>query len=207
MTKKNIRNKELYMESIKRGSLVGGIIWVCVVIFISINYKTMGKAALPWLVPMLAGYIVLGALLQLGTVKKRMINGLAALWSIIIIMFALICIAYYIPDWIRYIIVLSFFVLVVIWVGDYWYLSRMARKLNQGRSGYALCISLKEKPSSKEDFLRKFEDYCYRENIRLEYEVKDVPAIVFMDGIRCEVRLDSTPGFGGAEYMMKVTEE
>lgn len=109
MTKKNIRNKELYMESIKRGSLVGGIIWVCVVIFISINYKTMGKAALPWLVPMLAGYIVLGALLQLGTVKKRMINGLAALWSIIIIMFALICIAYYIPDWIRYIIVLSFF--------------------------------------------------------------------------------------------------
>ena len=96
----------------------------------------MGKAALPWLVPMLAGYIVLGALLQLGTVKKRMINGLAALWSIIIIMFALICIAYYIPDWIRYIIVLSFFVLVVIWVGDYWYLSRMARKLNKGRSGY-----------------------------------------------------------------------
>ena len=207
MTKKNIRNKELYMESIKRGSLVGGIIWVCVVIFISINYKTMGKAALPWLVPMLAGHIVLGALLQLGTVKKRMINGLAALWSIIIIMFALICIAYYIPDWIRYIIVLSFFVLVVIWVGDYWYLSRMARKLNQGRSGYALCISLKEKPSSKEDFLRKFEDYCARENIRLEYEVKDVPAIVLMDGIRCEVRLDSTPGFGGAEYMMKVTEE
>ncbi len=61
MTKTNIRNKELYMESIKRGSLVGGIIWVCVVIFISINYKTMGKAALPWLVPMLAGYIVLGA--------------------------------------------------------------------------------------------------------------------------------------------------
>lgn len=96
---------------------------------------------------------------------------------------------------------------MVIWVGDYWYLSRMARKLNQGRSGYALCISLKEKPSSKEDFLRKFEDYCARENIRLEYEVKDVPAIVLMDGIRCEVRLDSTPGFGGAEYMMKVTEE
>ena len=56
MTKKNIRNKELYMESIKRGSLVGGIIWVCVVIFISINYKTMGKAALPWLVPMLDVY-------------------------------------------------------------------------------------------------------------------------------------------------------
>lgn len=70
MTKKNFRNKELYLESIKRGSLVGGIIWVCVVIFISINYKTMGKAALPWLVPMLAGYIVLGALLQLGTVKN-----------------------------------------------------------------------------------------------------------------------------------------
>lgn len=44
MTKKNIRNKELYMESIKRGSLVGGIIWVCVVIFISINYKTMGES-------------------------------------------------------------------------------------------------------------------------------------------------------------------
>ena len=74
----------------------------------------------------------------------------------------------------------------------------------QGKVG--LC-SLKEKPSSKEDFLRKFEDYCARENIRLEYEVKDVPAIVLMDGIRCEVRLDSTPGFGGAEYMMKVTEE
>mgnify|MGYP000573964297 FL=1 len=63
MTKKNIRNKELYMESIKRGSLVGGIIWVCVVIFISINYKTMGTADLPWLVPMLAGYLLRGALL------------------------------------------------------------------------------------------------------------------------------------------------
>lgn len=45
--------------------------------FISINYKTMGKAALPWLVPMLAGYIVLGPS-SAGNREKRMINGLAA---------------------------------------------------------------------------------------------------------------------------------
>ena len=77
----------------------------------------------------------------------------------------------------------------------------------QGKVGLCSLHQPERKPSSKEDFLRKFEDYCYRENISLEYEVKDVPAIVLMDGIRCEVRLDSTPGFGGAEYMMKVTEE
>lgn len=62
------------------------------------------------------------------------------------------------------------------------------------------------KPSSKEDFLRQFEAYCVKENIDLVYEVKDVPAVVLMNGVRCEVSLDSTPGFGGADYVMKVTE-
>ncbi len=207
MTKNKNRDSELYMETLKRGGLTGGIVWVCVVIFASINYSTVGKPALPWLVPMLAGYIVLGALLQLCAAKKRMINGMAALWCIVIMLFVLIGIAAYIPAWIRYIVVVSFLALVVIWLGDYWYLYRTARKLNQGRPGYSLCIALREKPASKEDFLRQFEAYCTKENIRLEYEVKDVPAIVRMDGIRCEVRLDSTPGFGGADYMMKVTEE
>ena len=65
---------------------------------------------------------------------------------------------------------------------------------------------MKEKPSSKEDFLKQFEAYCAKENIDLVYEVKDVPVVVLMNGVRCEVSLDGTPGFGGADYVMKVTE-
>ena len=63
-----------------------------------------------------------------------------------------------------------------------------------------LCIPLKDKPASREEFFTKFEEYCAKKRIDMRYETKELPAIVWMDGQRCEIKLDAEPGLGGAEY-------
>lgn len=206
MTGNNKINGEVRLEILKRGGLIGGLLWAGAVLYVSLRYRTLGPAVLPWMVPMLAVDILAGVFLLWLGLRKQVIGGMSALWTAFIALFLMVIVGRILPEWVRQIIGLDFGILLVLCGGNYYYLSRMAKKMNQGRSGYTLRIDLKEKPSSKEDFLRQFEAYCVKENIDLVYEVKDVPAVVLMNGVRCEVSLDSTSGFGGADYVMKVTE-
>lgn len=205
-TKTGKINEELRLEVIKRGGLTGVILWAGAVIYVSLRYRTLGAAVLPWLIPILAADVLAGVFLLRIGLRNQAIGGMSALWAAFIVLFLMTFAGRILPEWIRQIIGLDFGILLVLFVGNYYYLSKMAKKMNQGRIGYTLRIDLKNKPSSKEDFLRQFEAYCEKENIDLVYEVRDVPAVVLMNGVRCEVSLDSTPGFGGADYVMKVTE-
>lgn len=206
MTKNEKINGEVRIEILKRGGFVGLILWAGAVLYVSLRYRTLGAAVLPWLIPMLAVDVLAGVFLLWMGLRKQVIGGMAALWAAFIALFLMVIAGRLLPEWVRQIIGLDFGILLVLFGGNYYYLSKLAKKMNQGRSGYTLRIDLQEKPSSKEDFLRQFESYCAKENIDLVYEVKDVPAVVLMNGVRCEVSLDSTPGFGGADYVMKVTE-
>lgn len=206
MTKNEKMNEEMRNEILKRGGFVGLILWAGAVLYVSLRYRTLGLTALPWMLPMLAADVAAGVFLLWMCLHKQVIGGMSALWTGFIVLFLLVIAGRILPEWVRQIIGLDFGILLVLFGGNYYYLSRMAKKMNQGRRGYTLRIDLKEKPASREDFLRQFEAYCAKENIDLVYEVRDVPAVVLMNGIRCEVSLDSTPGFGGADYVMKVTE-
>lgn len=206
MTKNKKLNEELWLEILKRGGSVGVILWAGAVFYVSLRYQTLGAAVLPWMIPMLAVDLLAGVFLLWMGLRKRAVGVMSALWSAFWVIFFMTFAGRILPEWVRQIIGLDLGILTVLFGGNYYYLTKMAKKMNRGRRGYTLRIELREKPSSKEDFLRQFEAYCAKENIDLVYEVKDVPAVVRMNGVWCDVSLDSTPGFGGADYVMKVTE-
>lgn len=198
--------REMGMEILKRGGLIGLTLWIAAALFISLEADNIGQQALPWLALLLPIYLGAGCLLTLLGQKKKPIGLLSGIWGMAVPGAVLLYVAALLPQWVSQLLGVNIVTLVIFFGADYWYISRMAKKLNMGRKGFSLCVSLREKPLSKEDFLGQFEEYCRKEGILLEYEVKDVPAIVRMDGLRCSVKLDSTPGFGGAEYVMKITE-
>ncbi len=196
----------LELEILKRGGMIGLILWIAAALFISLEAENIGREALPWLALLLPVYLLAGCLITLLGRKKRPIGILSGMYGLIVPLFILISIGAWLPEWVSQLLGVNLLTLAAFLTADYWYISRMAKRMNMGRKGFSLCVSLREKPSSREDFLRQFEEYCRREDISYEYEVKDVPAIVRMDGLRCSVKLDSTPGFGGAEYVIKITE-
>ena len=72
MTGNNKINGEVRLEILKRGGLIGGLLWAGAVLYVSLRYRTLGPAVLPWMVPMLAVDILAGVfLLWLGLRKQH----------------------------------------------------------------------------------------------------------------------------------------
>lgn len=78
-------------------------------------------------------------------------------------------------------------------------------KLNKGRSIY-FCISLKENLPPKKISSESLKTIAARKISAWSMEVRMFRPLSSWTAYDA-VRLDSTPGSGGAEYMMKVTEE
>lgn len=186
----------------KQGCMIGVVLWCSSIFYLSLTNNVEGAAAfLPWMVPAFLAYAAAGVLLVWLFFYKKRIAGLSAVYWTAGMGFVLVgMIALQLADWIRYMLLVNGGVLVCIFAGNYYLLGRLAKKLNGSRMPLTLCIPLKDKPASREDFFAKFEEYCAKERIDMHYETKDLPAIVWMDGQRCEIRLDSEPGLGGAEY-------
>ena len=186
----------------RQGCLLGVILWCSSLFYLSLTNNAEGMLAfLPWMIPALFGYLAAGTLMEWFFFYKKRIGGLSAVywcWGAGLLLTALG--SHIRADWIRFMLLTNVLVLIGVFAGNYWWLGRLAKKLNGSKRPLTLCIPLREKPVSQEAFFAEFEKYCAKERISLRYETKELPAIVWMDGQRCEIRLDSEPGLGGAEY-------
>lgn len=128
MTKNEKINEEVRIEILKRGGFVGLILWAGAVLYVSLRYRTLGAAVLPWMLPMLAVDVLAGVFLLWMGLRKQVIGGMAALWTAFIALFLMVIAGLLLPEWVRQIIGLDFGILLVLFGGNYYYLSKLAKK-------------------------------------------------------------------------------
>ena len=118
MTKNEKINEEVRIEILKRGGFVGLILWAGAVLYVSLRYRTLGAAVLPWMLPMLAVDVLAGVFLLWMGLRKQVIGGMAALWTAFIALFLMVIAGHLLPEWVRQIIGLDFGILLVLFGGN-----------------------------------------------------------------------------------------
>lgn len=134
------------------------------------------------------------------------LRGMAFMYWYYIILFLLLLLARFLPDYLRYMVLSDAVVLFGRWVLNYLYVKRTANQLNMAKGGRTLVIDLKDKPGTKEEFFSVLEDYCIKNRLSLEYVKREIPAVVKLDGVLHEVDLRSYYTYGGAIYTMDITK-
>ena len=135
--------------------------------------------------------------------------GAGIYYWIFLIVLAVSVIGNFIPDYIRYIVLVNIVVIIALWIWDYISLSKVANELNSGRSykENTLLVDLKEKPKTKEEFFKILEEYCISNRVSLEYVEKDLPAITRINGVLNKVEIGYYLDISGATiYTLKITE-
>lgn len=197
-----------YAEVVTQGSAMGVLMWCSSILYLSLTRNAEGLLAyMPWMLPALLAFILAGILLQWAFFYKQLIGGLSAYYWVFMLTLGGSFTAHLIQaDWIRMMILVAFLMVTGIFAVRFYLLGRLAKELNGNRLPLSLCIGLKDKPASREEFFQKFEAYCTGERLEFEYESRELPALVQIDGKRCQIRLDSVPGLGGADYFIRITE-
>lgn len=191
--------KEDRREISTKGLLLGLVLFVSTLIYLLAStdmehLRIVGTI----LVPVIAGYGVIGIfivwLVYRSTLRKSnfsIFSGAAAIywiWMIsVIIMFA----SNWIPQVLRYIVLVNSAVLLVVWLLDYLYLKRIATELNSGLGYYSrkLVVDLSAKPQTEDMFMNEIENYCQKNNLTLEVLEYGMPAKIKMNNTLYQVQL------------------
>lgn len=201
-------------ENILKGINIGFVLLISSILTLRLTNNIDGMIRVfNYFIPILIGYGILGFLIQwirnLPHKSSEGSMGVGIYYWIFIIVIAVSIIGNFIPDYIRYIVLVNIVVLVALWIFDYISLGRVARELNGNKSHKhnTLLIDLKEKPKTKEEFFKLLEQYCISNKILLEYVEKDLPAIIKMNNVLNKAEIGYYFDVSGATiYTLKITE-
>lgn len=198
-------------EKVIYGCLFGLILFASSVIYVSVlrNAETV-KALLPYVPAALVGYLAVGNLLIWLYTRPyrgnmgRWFNGSAAVYTIGLLVSAVAFVAFWIPEIIRYMILINVVIVLICWILDYCFFMKVANELNGGTKKLrCLVVDLQECPRSVEAFCREIEDYCRKNGRRLEFIKREKNAEIRMDGELYTVELDSFYSVFGPMYALK----
>lgn len=201
-------------ENVMKGINIGFVLLISSILTLRLTNDIEGVIKVfNYFIPILIGYGLLGVLIQwIRNLPHKSSEGSMGVgiyyWIFIIVIFISV-IGNFIPDYIRYIILVNIVVLIALWIWDYILLGKVAKELNGEKyhKYNTLLIDLKEKPRTKEEFFKVLEDYCIRNSISLEYVEKDLPAITRMNGVLSKIEIGYYFDVSGATiYTLKITE-
>lgn len=201
-------------ENVMKGINIGFVLLISSILTLRLTNDIEGVIKVfNYFIPILIGYGLLGVLIQwIRNLPHKSSEGSMGVgiyyWIFIIVIFISV-IGNFIPDYIRYIILVNIVVLIALWIFDYILLGKVAKELNgeESHKYNTLLIDLKEKPRTKEEFFKVLEEYCISNKILLEYVEKDLPAIVKMNKNLNKVEIGYYFDVSGATiYTLKITE-
>ena len=208
---KNMEKREAFWEILLSGADLGTILFAGAVMGLWIFSGPQGmqilmdRLGLIFLIYLVAGWL-LQFLKHLPEMDLSWLRGMAFMYWYYIILFLLLLLARFLPDYLRYMVLSDAVVLFGRWALNYLYVKRTANQLNMAKGGRTLVIDLKDKPGTKEEFFSVLEDYCIKNRLSLEYVKREIPAVVKLDGVLHEVDLRSYYTYGGAIYTMDITK-
>lgn len=201
-------------ENILKGIYIGFTLLISSILTLRLtnDIESMVKV-FNYFIPILIGYMLIGVIIKwirnLPYKSSEGSMGAGVYYWVFLIVLVISVIGVFIPDYIRYIVLVNIVVLITLWIWDYISLSNVAKELNGGRSHKynTLLIDLKEKPKTKEAFFKVLEEYCINNRISLEYIEKDLPAITRMNGVLNKVEIGYYFDISGITiYTLKITE-
>lgn len=204
------QNAEDRKERLLYGCLLGLILFASSAIYVSVFVGTeMAKAMLPYTPAALVGYLALGILLIWAYTKPHKgemgvwFNGSAAVYIIDLVAGAVVFVSFFLPQFIRYMILINVAIILLCWFLDYRYFVKVAKELNGGKKNISLVVDIQDCPRSEEAFCREIEDYCRKTGRRLEFIKRGKQAEIRMDGELYTVELDSFYSLFGPMYALK----
>lgn len=201
-------------ENTLKGIYIGFTLLISSILTLRLTNDVEGLVeAFNYFIPVLIGYMLTGVVIQwirsLPHKSSEGSMGAGIYYWIFLIVLAVSVIGNFIPDYIRYIVLVNIVVILALWIWDYISLSKVANELNSGRSykENTLLVDLKEKPKTKEEFFKILEEYCISNRVSLEYVEKDLPAITRINGVLNKVEIGYYLDISGATiYTLKITE-
>lgn len=191
--------KEDLKEITMKGLLLGLILFVSTLIDLLIN-KDMQHLNIvgTFLIPVILGYCLLGILIRWmvygSTIKKEgfhLFSGVAIVYWLMMFCAIFTAGAYFIPQVIRYIIVVNTATLLLVWFLNCVYLKNIAKELNSDMkySRRVLVEDLPEKPKTEDMFIEEIKNYCYKNHLPLEIQEYGIPARIRMNNVLYLVKL------------------
>lgn len=111
------------------------------------------------------------------------------------------------------VLISSAVVAALFWLAEFLMLRHAAAQMNKlnlpGHHYYAMTITydLKERPRSDAEFFQALEQCCMEDHSSLEYVTREQPALIRLDGVLCEVKVQTHyTKYGLPAYELKVTE-
>lgn len=182
-----------------KGLFLGLILFVSILIDLLIN-KDMQHLQIvgTFLIPIILAYCLLGIFIQWmvyrSTLRKEGVNlfsGAAIVYWIFMISTIFIAGAYFIPQVIRYIVVVNVATLLLVWFLNFVYLKNIAKELNSDLAYYShtLVEDLKERPQTEDMFMEELENYCKKNSLSFEILEYGIPAKIKMNNVPYIVKL------------------
>ena len=200
-------------KNIREGSVLGAALLIYNLVLVRLF--TRGEYwdyVIKYLLPLVAGFWVLGILLMSFHNKKRRIDknlyyGAAGMYWLFLIGAALTLfrLAGPLAEWLVY---CNLGALFGAWLIEYLYLVRMSEKLNGARGAVrqSLAINLPKRIRDPEKVYDFLEDYCGRNDMNLWIVEKGIPGRARIDGMEYEINVQEYYGFFGTpSYDLLVT--
>jgi hypothetical protein len=193
MTKEDIKEIGL------KGFFLGLILFASTLIYQLViqNVKNLQVVG-AYLIPIIAGYCVIGILLRwllhlstLRTQQFHLFSGPAAIYWIWMLGIVIMVCASLIPSVIREIVLVNTAALLLLWLADYLYLKNIAKELNSGLGYFSrvLIEDLQTYPHTEDKFMEEIQNYCKKNNLTLEIMEYGMPAKIKMNNMQYQVQL------------------
>ncbi len=200
-----------------QGSVLGCVMFLVTVVYLGLQKdKAFALQMLPFLLPVLLGYVAFGMVFfffyyrkertgESGTLSSFMKGASGIYW--IGNLFPLFLAAAALlgkKEPVRIILLLDALLVAGFLIWDYLYMNRCAGEFNRRfRPRQVFLADLEECPQSVEAFCIEIERYCLKNHRSLEFVKRDKPAEICMDGEHYFVELDSYYSQFGPMYSLK----
>ena len=176
---------------------VGKSVWIGVILFFSavlflmqsgdINHLKLFSDNLLWIIgAYIFGTIAVRFLFSLEICRKGafLFQGEAIIWWVFLVFTVLSVILPFIPEYMRDIMLVNIFVLILMMLGNYLHMRYISKELNGGawQKDFVLIEDLKRKPRNEEEFIKFIILYCEKNALELEILQYGEPAKVKMGG-------------------------
>jgi len=182
-----------------KGLFLGLILFVSTLIYLLIdmdmpNLRIVGT----FIIPIIFGYCLLGMFLRWmvyrSTIRKEgfhLFSGTAIVYWIWILSTFFMVVAYWIPQIIRFIVLVNIATLLIVWLLNFIYLKNIAKELNSGLKYYSrtLIEDLPKKPQTEDMFMQEIENYCTKNHLSFEIINYGIPAEIKIDNTLYTVKL------------------
>lgn len=194
-----------WKENMKNGCTIGLILFFANILVISLfEDKLFGNLAGGYIVLILAGYLLAGTLLAAFRNREKKLDrstyyGAAGFYWFIPVMALVSVFIAAVPVLIRWLVLCDFVILVIMWITEYAYLCRMAKKLNKNISlvKESLAIELPKRMLSVDQIYDFLTEYCIQNDRNLVIDKREIPGNVEIDDKAYSVSIQEYYGFFG----------